>query len=227
MDGNLLLLLWAVSGALIGALFTPMILRRRGYDTGTSALLGLVMGGIANLLVLIPMWVLLPPRAGAPDPLSPEFTVKIESLSLEEAALKYPDTHVRYTVVDAVSEAVVLHTTTFQLEYLKARMIAPRRESEGWYVLRRLLPLMLLDAQSLDEESAARLADLEAQAREPSGETTLPINKLEQDALILKRKAHEITLLHDALLAALDQDDAFEVEWRDYDGPEERDTVPL
>lgn len=229
MDANTLLVLWSLSGALLGALLTPLLLAPRGYSRGASLLLGMGLGGVGNLLALLPLWLLLGRRDAhggkSSNTYDDNFRIQIQTLSLDAAALKYPEVAPCCRVTDAASGALVIHATRFQLEYLKSRMAAPRKASEGWYVLRRLLPLLPLDAESLAEDSADRLAELDDLALNPPDETTLPLNKLEGEAHTLRVKADEIRALHDALLQALGADDAFEVEWDD--AAEGGDTLPF
>lgn len=231
MDANTLLVLWSLSGALSGAVVTPLLLVPRGYSLVASVLLGMGLGGVGNLLTLLPLWLLLGRHGAHTGRMSNQhddnFRVRIESLTLDAAALKYPEVEPCCPITDAASGEFVIQATRFQLEYLKSRMAAPRKASEGWYVLRRLLPLLPLDAESLEEEGAARLAQLEDLAQNPPDETTLPLNKLEAEARTLRVKAAEIHALHDALLTALGEDDAFEVEWDDANEGGGRATAPF
>ncbi len=231
-----IMLLWIISGAVLGALVTPLAFRQRGYAPLVGLLLGALLGAGAHLLALLPLWLLLPARPGSPgwraaDPaeLENRFTIQMQSMTLAGAALAFPDNNLRYVVVDAASGSPVLSATEFQLEYLKTRMAAPGRHEEGWYFLRQFLPLVDGDAASLHDDSAARHALLHS-AQATSGNTTLPVNQLEREALVLKRKGYELEQLHAALLRALAEDDAFEVDWRAYTSEQDArgsDTLPV
>jgi hypothetical protein len=57
-----LLLLFAASGALIGALATPLVFWGKGRKPSSGFFVGVVAGGLGNLVLLLPLWFLLRPR---------------------------------------------------------------------------------------------------------------------------------------------------------------------
>jgi cytochrome c oxidase subunit 4 len=55
MDG-LTLTLWVMSGTFIGGVATPIVTEDRTINDWLSMLIGVIVGGIGNVLLLIPLW---------------------------------------------------------------------------------------------------------------------------------------------------------------------------
>jgi Flp pilus assembly protein TadD len=64
--------LWAGSGALIGALITPLIYWAKGRKPASGFFAGVLAGGLGNLLFLLPLWIFL--RRRLPDTLRDQMT---------------------------------------------------------------------------------------------------------------------------------------------------------
>lgn len=62
-DGIQLYLIFAGSGALLGALITPLVYLFKRRIPANGFFVGLIIGGIGNLILLIPLWLLLLPLA--------------------------------------------------------------------------------------------------------------------------------------------------------------------
>ncbi len=54
------LALWVLSGALIGLASTPIVYSDKGHNPASGAFTGLIVGAVGNLLLLVPLWILLP-----------------------------------------------------------------------------------------------------------------------------------------------------------------------
>jgi hypothetical protein len=63
MDRVDLFLLIAGLGALIGALITPLVYWAKGRKPASGFFAGVVVGALGNLILLIPLWLMLKPRA--------------------------------------------------------------------------------------------------------------------------------------------------------------------
>lgn len=57
MDNGLLLTLWVASGAFIGGVVTPLFTASRRFNDWIAALVGLVVGGVGNIVALVPLWI--------------------------------------------------------------------------------------------------------------------------------------------------------------------------
>jgi caa(3)-type oxidase subunit IV len=55
MDG-LTLTLWVVSGTFVGGVATPIVAEDRTINDWLSMVIGVVLGGIGNVILLIPLW---------------------------------------------------------------------------------------------------------------------------------------------------------------------------
>lgn len=53
-------ILWVTLGGAIGGIVTPFIYSHKGRDPISGALLGLLLGVVGNLVLLVPLWLLLP-----------------------------------------------------------------------------------------------------------------------------------------------------------------------
>jgi hypothetical protein len=65
MTGVQSYLLFAGSGAVIGALLTALVYGLKNRIPANGFFVGLVIGGFGNLILLIPFWLLLLPLAGS------------------------------------------------------------------------------------------------------------------------------------------------------------------
>lgn len=72
MGTEVILGLWAGSGALIGALITPLIYWAKGRKPASGFFAGVLAGGLGNLLFLLPLWIFL--RRRLPDTLRDQMT---------------------------------------------------------------------------------------------------------------------------------------------------------
>jgi hypothetical protein len=63
MDGFQLYLIFAGSGALIGALLTPAVYYFKNRIPANGFFVGLVIGAFGNLILLVPFWLVLLPLA--------------------------------------------------------------------------------------------------------------------------------------------------------------------
>ncbi|NDJ75056.1 MAG: NADH-quinone oxidoreductase subunit M [Chloroflexi bacterium] len=59
-DVELAVALWAISGAVIGVVVTPIIYSGRGRNPWSGGLVGAAAGAAGNLLLLVPLWVYTP-----------------------------------------------------------------------------------------------------------------------------------------------------------------------
>jgi hypothetical protein len=57
-----LVLLYLFIGGLIGALITPLVYWAKGRKPASGFFAGVVTGAVGNLLLLLPLWILLPRR---------------------------------------------------------------------------------------------------------------------------------------------------------------------
>lgn len=73
MDQTLLYVIefWVMTGALIGGVVTPLIFARKGQNDWLGALIGVVVGGVGNLILLLPLWLVLLRMPDAHDPRLP------------------------------------------------------------------------------------------------------------------------------------------------------------
>jgi NADH-quinone oxidoreductase subunit M len=60
--------IWAISGAVIGAIVTAIFYNNKGRNTWTGMWFGAVIGAVGNLLFLVPMWLFAPALGGEPAP---------------------------------------------------------------------------------------------------------------------------------------------------------------
>ncbi|MCS6872373.1 MAG: hypothetical protein RML95_00620 [Anaerolineae bacterium] len=72
MGTEVIIGLWAGSGALIGALITPLVYWAKGRKPASGFFAGVLAGGLGNLLFLLPLWALL--RRRLPDTLREQLT---------------------------------------------------------------------------------------------------------------------------------------------------------
>ncbi|MBN2304754.1 MAG: hypothetical protein JXQ72_09775, partial [Anaerolineae bacterium] len=56
--------LWAVIGAVIGLIVTPIIYGSKGRKPWMGAFVGVVMGAVGNLVLLVPLWIMAPRVSG-------------------------------------------------------------------------------------------------------------------------------------------------------------------
>jgi hypothetical protein len=63
MDDVQLYLIFVGLGALIGALITPLVYWAKGRKPASGFFAGVVAGAFGNLILLIPLWLLVKPRA--------------------------------------------------------------------------------------------------------------------------------------------------------------------
>lgn len=63
MDRVQLYLILAGSGALVGALLTPLVYLFKGRIPANGFFVGLVVGAFGHLILLVPLWLVLRPRA--------------------------------------------------------------------------------------------------------------------------------------------------------------------
>jgi len=61
MDRTLLFIIefWAVIGALIGGVVTPLVVENKKFNEWLAMLLGVVIGAVGNVFLLVPFWLLL------------------------------------------------------------------------------------------------------------------------------------------------------------------------
>jgi hypothetical protein len=69
---ELIIGLWAGSGALIGALITPLVYWAKGRKPASGFFAGVAAGALGNLLLLLPLWLFL--RRRLPDTLREQLT---------------------------------------------------------------------------------------------------------------------------------------------------------
>ncbi|NLX10998.1 MAG: cytochrome C oxidase subunit IV family protein [Chloroflexi bacterium] len=69
MDQSLVLLIlfWAMSGALIGGVVTPILAANKRVNEWLAALLGTIAGAVGNLVALVPLWLVLSRRPDVAD----------------------------------------------------------------------------------------------------------------------------------------------------------------
>ncbi len=72
MDTPTILGLFSGSGALIGALITPLVYWAKGRKPASGFFAGVLVGALGNLVLLLPLWVLL--RRRLPDTLRDQLT---------------------------------------------------------------------------------------------------------------------------------------------------------
>lgn len=72
--GVQIFLVWAATGALLGALITPFAFGARGRKPATGFFVGVLVGALGNLLLLVPLWLLLKRR---PKPVYPGFDAAV------------------------------------------------------------------------------------------------------------------------------------------------------
>lgn len=72
MDTPTILGLFSGSGALIGALITPLVYWAKGRKPASGFFAGVLTGALGNLVLLLPLWVLL--RRRLPDTLRDQLT---------------------------------------------------------------------------------------------------------------------------------------------------------
>ncbi|MCE7946038.1 MAG: hypothetical protein DYG88_01265 [Chloroflexi bacterium CFX4] len=72
MDTPTILSLFSGSGALIGALVTPLVYWAKGRKPASGFFVGVLVGALGNLILLILLWVLL--RRRPPDTLREQLT---------------------------------------------------------------------------------------------------------------------------------------------------------
>jgi len=69
-DLALFALVWAASGAIIGAVVSSIVYGSKQRNAWMGVLVGAILGAIGNLLFLVPLWVYVP----ALNPAEDEFT---------------------------------------------------------------------------------------------------------------------------------------------------------
>ena len=83
------IVLWIASGAFIGGVLTPVLTADRRIGDWTAMAIGLVVGGVGNLLLLVPLWLGLSRLERAEEthePLWKRDAVTLEELQAAQAA---------------------------------------------------------------------------------------------------------------------------------------------
>ena len=81
--------LWIASGAFLGGVITPVLTADRRIGDWTAMAIGLVVGGIGNLILLVPLWLALSRVERAEEthePLWKRDAVTLEELQAAQAA---------------------------------------------------------------------------------------------------------------------------------------------
>ena len=81
--------LWIASGAFLGGVITPVLTADRRIGDWTAMAIGLVVGGIGNLILLVPLWLALSRLESAEEthePLWKRDAVTLEELQAAQAA---------------------------------------------------------------------------------------------------------------------------------------------
>lgn len=71
MEQNLLILLWGMSGALIGGVVTPILSEHKRVNDWLAMVAGVVVGLVGNFVLLIPLWGLLSLQRAQPRSVEP------------------------------------------------------------------------------------------------------------------------------------------------------------
>ncbi|RMF54041.1 MAG: hypothetical protein D6749_00585 [Chloroflexota bacterium] len=72
METEIIIGLWAGSGALLGALITPLVYWAKGRKPASGFFAGVLAGAVGNIVLLLPLWLLL--RQRPPDALREQLT---------------------------------------------------------------------------------------------------------------------------------------------------------
>lgn len=68
MDNALLITLWVASGAFVGGVVTPLFTAFKRFNGWIAALVGLVVGGVGNIVALVPLWIVMRFLPASDDP---------------------------------------------------------------------------------------------------------------------------------------------------------------